>query len=763
MKKAITLLTAVISVGYLTAQNGQSFKNDYEGYSQDNRRVEFFDGKNYRKVEVSEGLQVKKTGENSYVTYKEIKNQPSRDKNNYQLKIIIEGDFKTLVIANGDGFLDLVGWYDIEDNIFETTLPEGYYDIVLNGTIPDEEFYIPAFLCFEQILIDKDIELVANFDDAVHKISFAPVDVNNVLIDNWAGSDTDIKFTLMMHPSIGFGFSNWVTGYSISLLNVYVNDIGSRNRIVAIVGAYNETTGDEYAISFPIITNGVSEDIVFKNTSDEIYHFKQLINAPENFDDVLYSYTGSLQLNYDFEIGHSYSYLGGIAERSRDKNTPYSLYSNYKYNDSPKTGDINNFVLPISCDYVNWEMPLPWAYKGLVVGNPMAMNNKAELIMNFFPKFNGVLFALRDINEILGSLGNNPITKVWNEEEFYYEGFRTPILYHQTRNVSAAKNPEEITILGDFWFLFLGEYGEQKFNHGDMNVKITGDETEIYNDELYKLYLPMFNGINIDDTYSKYQIEVVNDDVFAYGKKMLNNTVIDFDMTKTDVNPPTLTMLRIIDNEKISMFISDINTARLEITAGDFMLAYEELPDDPDVYLENLAYDKKPDIKIYWSSNGETFNVLPAQEDESKFHLGYGNFFNVSLAPLATAGIEEGWITIKIVLTDEVGNSQVQVLEPLFYYGDFVGIEKTTLSNNLKSLAYPNPFNDKITIELDNPVSGLTYFEIYDISGRIVHQQKVNATEIKSFSYNGKHLKEGIYFYGIYNQGNVISGKIVKK
>jgi hypothetical protein len=76
--------------------------------------------------------------------------------------------------------------------------------------------------------------------------------------------------------------------------------------------------------------------------------------------------------------------------------------------------------------------------------------------------------------------------------------------------------------------------------------------------------------------------------------------------------------------------------------------------------------------------------------------------------------------------------------------------------------AYPNPFTDIVNIELSEPVSGLTYFEIYDINGKIIHQQKIECNKRKSLSYNGEHLKEGVYFYGIYHQGNAIKGKIVK-
>jgi len=67
-----------------------------------------------------------------------------------------------------------------------------------------------------------------------------------------------------------------------------------------------------------------------------------------------------------------------------------------------------------------------------------------------------------------------------------------------------------------------------------------------------------------------------------------------------------------------------------------------------------------------------------------------------------------------------------------------------------------------VNIELKNPVSGEVYLEIYDISGRIIHQQKHNCDSTSSFTWNGSHLKEGIYFYGIYSKEGAARGKIVK-
>jgi len=261
-------------------------------------------------------------------------------------------------------------------------------------------------------------------------------------------------------------------------------------------------------------------------------------------------------------------------------------------------------------------------------------------------------------------------------------------------------------------------------------------------------------------SYSLYKVEMINDEVFAYGKNMINRTEIKFDKTQQDVTPPVLTMLRVINQEKISMLVTDANAARLEITAGDYL---------QNTYFDGrswvVKYDKKPNIEIYWSTDGETFHELPAVEDQSKFHVSYGNFFEVSLVPLTQADVYDKWITIKVVLTDDAGNRNEQVLEPLFKYGEsLVNVDDYIPKKYNSSMAYPNPFTGMVNIEVNNPLSGVTWFEVYDLSDRIIHQEKIEDSTTTTFTWNGTYVNPGVYFYGIYNQGNVIAGgKIIKK
>ena len=762
------------------------------GYSQNNRFMEKVDGKTWHKIEVSEGLQISKIdndrlGVSSYVTHKEIRNNPSPTGNNYNLTIHVlnakvddSGNPEwTLSIGNGldpkdeNYFCDLVWAFYLPDYTYKAVVPEGYYDIMIqtNFLVPDpiwEFVYMPAYLFIEQIYIGEDTELNADFEDAVHKIEIAPVDINNALMKDREMDfiDTRIILNVKMHYSIAVAattYLNWSSsaGFWPSFC-VYVNDMGTRNKIMIAVDAYETKAGDTYHLEMPVIDKGLTESIVLKNKSEDYVHFTQMYHiSKELTEDPFphYCNTRELTVLYDFETSLGHSYMGTewfSPDRVYDKEKGYSLYTNVTNKEAPKTGDTHFFIAPLFYEFVE-PLPPPFPFFarffGTVAGNFMAIDKKGDLILNFHSNyfyFENFSFLKRE--QVLDNMGNNPLTKVWNKEEFYYEGYRTPHLYYQTRNFNAASHPNHTPTVRSP-MCFMGEYNEQKDNHGFVPVKITGDGVEIFNDNML-----MFNGtyymdpLPINATLSQYQIEVTNDEVFAHGRKMVNHTIIDFDLTQSDANPPALTMLRVIDEEKISMFTNGTN-GRLEITAGDFTVNFDS---------DMIKYDKKPAITVSWSSDGTTFHELTAIEDASKFHPGYGHFYNVSLAPLVQTDLKkETWITIKIVLTDDVGNSMVQILEPLFQYLGETGIEEI-LSEQASNVAYPNPFTGIVTIELNNFVSGETYFEVYDIIGKIIHQQKMNCSQTTSFNWNGSHLKEGMYFYGIYNQGNVIRGKMVK-
>jgi hypothetical protein len=89
-------------------------------------------------------------------------------------------------------------------------------------------------------------------------------------------------------------------------------------------------------------------------------------------------------------------------------------------------------------------------------------------------------------------------------------------------------------------------------------------------------------------------------------------------------------------------------------------------------------------------------------------------------------------------------------------YGSGVGIPDI-YSKNKEFILYPNPFNDKLNITINN--NELSDIILYDITSRNLIQQKFT----NSISLNTEQLAKGIYLYEVRNKSGVIKkGKVVK-
>lgn len=146
-----------------------------------------------------------------------------------------------------------------------------------------------------------------------------------------------------------------------------------------------------------------------------------------------------------------------------------------------------------------------------------------------------------------------------------------------------------------------------------------------------------------------------------------------------------------------------------------------------------------------------------------------GNYFKYGLAVINEEGTSllslpnGGWADIKKVSNKNKLLTYSYTYNPEGYYNVSTNIYCIGSSTNAssyvsleKSLAYPNPTSDNITIETSQ-LSNLTKgrFDLYNASGA-----KVLTTPIykdRNFSLPAAHFPSGVYFYSIRNNSQVIS------
>jgi len=74
----------------------------------------------------------------------------------------------------------------------------------------------------------------------------------------------------------------------------------------------------------------------------------------------------------------------------------------------------------------------------------------------------------------------------------------------------------------------------------------------------------------------------------------------------------------------------------------------------------------------------------------------------------------------------------------------------------------PNPFSDVTIIEMDAQVSGEFDFKVFNLVGKMVHNEQVNIlVGENTITFDGSRLEQGMYFYSIGQGSNIATKRMV--
>ena len=96
----------------------------------------------------------------------------------------------------------------------------------------------------------------------------------------------------------------------------------------------------------------------------------------------------------------------------------------------------------------------------------------------------------------------------------------------------------------------------------------------------------------------------------------------------------------------------------------------------------------------------------------------------------------------------------MDTLKKTIYYYSAKGLSVESIQNNSLVSVYPNPTSDLLYFDVDN-----ANVQLFDVAGNLVLQSAVQ----KSVPISLQQLANGIYFYSLTTEKEVISGKIVKQ
>lgn len=151
-----------------------------------------------------------------------------------------------------------------------------------------------------------------------------------------------------------------------------------------------------------------------------------------------------------------------------------------------------------------------------------------------------------------------------------------------------------------------------------------------------------------------------------------NKATMTCNIDKTDWVPPTAQLLWFTDGAIVRDHFQTPENAVLHLYAADFR------------YTLNDTFDKDmmeayplESIKVEYAPTGSSeFTEIEVSENADMFFMpGYGYCYDGSLAGI-DRGSANGWMDLRITLTDDSGNVQTQTLSPAFRVDSLAGIEE---------------------------------------------------------------------------------------
>ena len=266
--------------------------------------------------------------------------------------------------------------------------------------------------------------------------------------------------------------------------------------------------------------------------------------------------------------------------------------------------------------------------------------------------------------------------------------------------------PVEFTYLAPA--MYYGNFGERR----DVDIPLVSTVVKYNGEDVYT------GEIDIRQWASEWAVDghepgdmtyiMTNTNAEVDGLAALNLCELKYNEAKTDCVPPTIqrVMMRNIDGTVTNRFATSTEGV-ITLAGGDFIK--KTAPVDLGSYVSDFEYYtfEPATVEVSYAPYGENeFSPIEVVEDPEKFFMpGFGAYYEGSLECVNRESAT-GWYDLKVVMTDEAGNTQSQVISPAFHIDSTVGISSASVAKATFSVK-----GGKITTTGNNKV------EVYNLSG----------------------------------------------
>ncbi len=733
MKKLFTLIALTVimatAVTNITAQN-RCFFNNGDGC--------------IGSITYSDQMMIVSQDEQSVslITKSEVKPQQRGEAAAHTLNVYFpeESDCRVYV---SDGVDVLAQMYNWEGDYLSVELEEGTYYLLSTG-----RDFTTDRSC---VWVLDDLELVSDMD--VH-VDFSQCEYNLftdvVDLEGRHFKDMETKGALYYIDFFWLGgvqvYDTWsysMSGYGEQVPNRWYSTFDEKSalKLTVTIEPGNQTS---YFVTFPKVY-GLSDHLTLTNDVDDYSVVEEMFHVNEGTGPCYYDLTGK----------HFCRLLnGGISTNQVefvqddfffDPTLPYTIVSNLKIGDPTAYESGTDILVPAVYESIDWEIGLSGYHDGF--RTPFYFDTEGNVVREALPYY--------EIEYNMVSIPNffpeTPAMTTKPASRMAFFGERTPLSNYNPIAFNSETFPLGLTaFLGAFYSS--GEQSSERVCDYDQLCTVHIGGEEVYNDSLY-LFNKDANTFMPDP--APVVVEVANRHLVANGVSKSNYTRVDFNLENGDAFPPTMTFLRVLnENGDEAIQLPNLNESVLVLGCADFTCTF-----DMDYFYFIPGYNTRPILEAFYSVDGGEWLPLDAVEDEALFHVNHGNVFVADLSQLDSQ-VANHWVSCKFTLTDEAGNSQEQELTNLFFAGDLESVNEQV---SIKHLVFPNPFTNEVRITTADAVNGNADIQIYNVLGAQVYRQTVNCTDTKEFTIDGSALKPGIYFYDINTEKGVMRGKILKE
>ena len=626
-----------------------------------------------------------------------------------------------LKVYNQDDFYMYDWGYEIVDGVCVAELPQGTYQLLLQfNLIPDAPVSrgcSAGFIAKENISINQDTTITIDYADAKNVIYQEKKLPNG---EPFSDGDYDERTDQYINqPNVQSGWSAMeFIDRDRGLFSVF--QLGYSERYII------DEDGESHDTRFRLLVSALSERYTivmnypalgFDGDLNNIYavtSVKSGVNSSENLECSGIYRTISNDIKPSI-LGENYTSVQGIAsEFKRVFDGLIFAVTNF-YNTSRIYSSLNMHVcqsgddLPQYYDYKSYYnaslleyldeasgqikcMLLPWgdvsnddvAYQVITVGDYNLMPNGFK---NYQPS-STFSFKESDVANVFGN--STPVNVFGLNYDIMGTKVHEPICNYVGR-MGEIRETDNYAL--DFSLLYNGE-------------EISTDYQQWMNEGLGG----WISGGHPDGAYD---VTVVNQNVMIDDMQGCNTTKVYYDTRNEDFTPPTAMMLqfRNAEDNSVTDRFEKVENGVMYLAAKDYVINFDDH--------WQMGMETRPvDVSVSYCPNGmKTWTELNIAEKPDLFdEYTFGYIYAANLEQVKSSS-DNKWYDLKIVLNDEAGNWQEQIISPAFRVDRvFTSIDEVGVGNNAVPVA-------RYTIEghrIATPQAGVNIIKYSDGSVRKV-------------------------------------------